>query len=87
MSIEKEFLAEECGLDPDEAMADQGLVDLAQEDFDPLYECYVCYEQSLLSEFEDTENDGDVCGVCPKCGQHTMILEVTESFEMYKLEN
>ena len=68
-----EMLAEECGLDYDEVMADDNT--LTAEDF--IYECAQCGERSPLSDFKDTECDGDVWGTCPKCGKHTMIFELT----------
>jgi oligoribonuclease NrnB/cAMP/cGMP phosphodiesterase (DHH superfamily) len=67
-----ELLAEECGLDYDEVMADDNT--LSASDF--VYECAKCGERSPLDEFEDTECDGDVWGTCPKCGKHTMIFDV-----------
>lgn len=68
-----EMLAEECGLDYDEVMADDNT--LTAEDF--IYECAQCKEPSPLNDFTDTECDGDVWGTCPKCGKHTMIFEIT----------
>ena len=66
-------LANECGLDYDEVMADNH-PQVTAEDF--TYECLLCSEHSPLSEFKDTEFDGDLFGVCPCCGQYAMIQEV-----------
>ena len=71
-----EMLAEECGLDYDEVTAvtaDDNT--LSAEDF--LYECAQCEAHLPLSAFTDTEWDGDIWGICPKCGKHTMIFELT----------
>ena len=62
--IEDEFLlAEEAGVD--------------KEVFGDLYECVRCDEVKDLSEFIDTECDGDVIGTCPSCGTRTIIFPVS----------
>ena len=62
--IEDEFLlAEEAGVD--------------KEVFGDLYECGRCDEVRDLSEFKDTECDGDVIGTCPNCGTRTLLFPVS----------
>ena len=62
--IEDEFLlAEEAGVD--------------KEVFGDLYECARCDEVKDLSEFIDTEYDGDVIGTCPNCGTRTLLFPVS----------
>ena len=51
--------------------------DLSKEVFGDLYECVGCDEVKDLSEFIDTECDGDVIGTCPNCGTRTMLLPVS----------
>lgn len=45
------------------------------------YECMKCGNISDLDTYKDTECDGDVWGVCPKCETFTMILEVDEDLQ------
>jgi len=45
------------------------------------YECMKCGNISDLDTYEDTECDGDVWGICPKCETFTMILEVDEDLQ------
>ena len=62
--IEDEFLlAEEAGVN--------------KEVFGDLSECGRCDEVKDLSEFIDTECDGDVIGTCPSCGARTIIFPVS----------
>ena len=42
-----------------------------------LYECGYCDAIKDLSEFKDTEYDGDVIGTCPNCGTRTLIFPVS----------
>lgn len=42
-----------------------------------LYECGYCDAIKDLSEFIDTECDGDVIGTCPSCGTRTIIFPVS----------
>ena len=69
--IADEFLAEESGVDYDETFSLHN--DLSKD----LYECARCDEIRDLSEFKDTEYDGDVIGTCPNCGTRTIILPVS----------
>lgn len=39
------------------------------------YFCTKCEEISELDDFEDTENDGDTWGICPKCKTYSMIWD------------
>ena len=73
--IADEFLAEESGVDYDEVFSLHN--DLSKAVFGDLYECCRCDEIRDLSEFKDTEYDGDVIGTCPNCGTRTIILPVS----------
>ena len=65
----RELIAEEQGVD----LSDQTLP--TKEDYEKdLYECMACNTISPLIDFEDTEWDGDVFGICPKCGKYAMIV-------------
>ena len=48
-----------------------------KEVFGDLYECGSCDAIKDLSEFIDTEWDGDVIGTCPNCGTRTIIFPVS----------
>jgi len=52
MSIEKEFLAEECGLDYDEVMADNNT--LSAKDF--TYQCAQCAELNGMQEIAELQS-------------------------------
>ena len=68
-------IAEESGVDYDEVFSLHN--DLSKEVFGDLYECARCDEIRDLSEFIDTECDGDVIGTCPNCGTRTMLIPVS----------
>lgn len=68
--IADEFLAEESGVDYDEVFS-------LHNDLGDLYECARCGEIRDLSEFINTECDGDVIGTCPNCGTRTLLLPVS----------
>ena len=42
------------------------------------YECMNCHSIHNLDEYEDTECDGDVFGVCPTCNKTSVLIEVDE---------
>lgn len=46
------------------------------EDLADKYECCKCDYIGDLNSFEDTECDGDIIGICPKCKVSTIILKV-----------
>ena len=73
--IADEFLAEESGVDYDEIFSLHN--ELSKEVFGDLYECGYCDAIKDLSEFLDTECDGDVIGTCPNCGTRTLIFPVS----------
>ena len=68
-------ISEEFFIDYDEVSSLHN--DLSKEVFGDLYECGRCDEVKDLSEFIDTECDGDVIGTCPNCGTRTMLLPVS----------
>ena len=75
MSGSKSPIAEDCFIHYDEVFSLHN--DLSKEVFGDLYECVGCDEVKDLSEFIDTECDGDVIGTCPNCGTRTMLLPVS----------
>lgn len=68
-------ISEESFIDYDEVFSLHN--DLSKEVFGDLYECAGCDEVRDLSEFKDTECDGDVIGTCPNCGTRTLLLPVS----------
>ena len=75
MSGSKIPISEESFNDYDEVFSLHN--DLSKEVFGDLYECAICDEIRDLSEFIDTECDGDVIGTCPNCGTRTMLIPVS----------
>ncbi len=75
MSDSRIPISEESFIDYDEVFSLHN--DLSKEVFGDLYECGSCDEIRDLSEFKDTECDGDVIGNCPNCGTRTLIFPVS----------
>lgn len=77
MCIEKEFLAEECGIDYDEVMSDSPLTKediLAEYD----YHCINCGWEGSKEDFESSNEHFGQNTECPDCGEIDSIYESDE---------
>lgn len=72
----RELIAEEQGVD----LSDQTLP--TKEDYmSDKYQCLHCDAIAPLSEYKDTECDGDITGICPHCHSNAILLEVRDEEE------